>query len=101
MAIQPIISGNVANSVSQTKSVGRSTIDSKNQAPNSVAGDDTVSLSNGITQAVGKDSSTPIVDENRVANIKAALQSGDYRINAEQTASKLIDIDKRLLSNTT
>lgn len=101
MAIQPINSGNVVNSVAQTKPAQKNTVSSHNPAVESAASDDTVSITNGISSASGNHTSTTSVDEKRVASIKTALQSGDYKINPEQVASKIMAFDKLLQPNTT
>ena len=100
MAIQPVNSGSVANTVSQTKSTTKNTVDTKNQAPGSVSGDDTVSLTNGIAKPSDIGLNAPIVDDNRVSNIKAALESGSYQINPERTAEKLMQLDLKLPNTT-
>ena len=101
MAIQPIQSGNFNNSVSQTKSASKSTRETKDQTVAFVANTDTVSITYSIHNAVDSDSSNPAVNKNRVANIKAALQSGSYVIDPERVAWKMIRFDQALLSDTT
>lgn len=101
MAIQPINSGNVANSVATAKPTGKNAADTQNQAVGSAVSDDTVSITNGISKAAGDNDSPPVVDQNRVASLKAAIQSGDYKINPEQIASKMMAFDKQLRSDTT
>ncbi|MDD2760941.1 MAG: flagellar biosynthesis anti-sigma factor FlgM [Methylomonas sp.] len=100
MAIQPVNAGNAPASVSQTKSTTKSTVDTKSATPGSISGEDTVVLTNGINNPSNLDSSTPIVDDRRVTNIKAALQSGDYQISPERTAKKLMQLDLKLPNTT-
>ena len=101
MAIQPINSGNVVNSVAQTKPAQKNTASSQTLTVESAASNDTVSITNGISSASDNNTSTASVDEKRVASIKTALQSGDYKINPEQVASKMMAFDKLLQPNTT
>jgi len=100
MAIQPINSGNVPNSVPQTKAGGKSTVDTKEPTSGVNLGNDTVSFSNGISKHSAADSSGA-VNEERVAQIKAALASGAYKIDYEQTASKMMEFDNFLQPDTT
>lgn len=100
MAIYPVNSGNVANTVSQTKSTARTEVDTKSPAPVSVSGDDTVSLTDGIANPSDVGTSAPMVNDNRVANIKAALQSGSYQIDPERIAEKLMQLDLNLPNTT-
>lgn len=97
MAIQPVNSGNIANSVAQAKPANKNAVNTQNEPLNPVASDDKVSIS----QASGNNASPPVVDETRVARIKAAVQSGDYKINPEQVASKMLKFDDLLQANTT
>lgn len=101
MAIQSINAGNVGSTVPQAKSANKNIIDTKNQSMGSTASTDTVNITPGINNASNAGPATPIVDENRVANIKAALQSGAYEIDPERIAKKLLQFDQQLISDTT
>ncbi len=60
------------------------------------ARDDTVALSglaDAIRTAAAKLAAEPAVDESRVKGIKDALARGDYAIDPERIARKLIDAD--------
>ncbi|BBB28638.1 flagellar biosynthesis anti-sigma factor FlgM [Neptunomonas japonica] len=57
---------------------------------------DTVELSDTVKvmqAADAKIANTPDVDSERVASIKAAIDSGSYKIDAQQVAEKMIDFD--------
>lgn len=101
MAIQSINTGNIGNTMPQVKSTNKNIIDTQNPSMGSTAGTDTVNISLGMSAAMDTPSATPIVDENRVAHIKAALQSGTYKINPERVAKKLLQFDQQLISDTT
>lgn len=96
MAIQSINTGTVTGSVSQTKPTTKNTIDTKDQAASAVASDDTVSIKN----IPNSESSTPVIDEIRIANIKAALQSDRYKIDPERIANKMMQLDLKLPNTT-
>ena len=100
MAIQPIHSGNVNNSV-LTKPGSKNTGETKSETAALVTNTDTVSITHRTHNAVSNDSSIPAVDQNQVAKIKAAIQSGSYTIDPEQVASKMILFDQQLKSDTT
>jgi len=96
MAIQSVNTGNVTSAVAQPKVASKSTIDNQNQPSNTVSSDDTVNLKTIERTA----SSTPIVDEAKVNEIKVALSSGSYAINPERIASKMMQLDFNLPNTT-
>lgn len=62
----------------------------------SIARDDTVALSDlpeVIKSTATRLAAEPAVDETRVRSIKDALARGDYQIDADRIASKLIESD--------
>ena len=77
-------------------------VDSKNQPINTVASDDTVNITSTAQDIKNASdaSSSATVNETRVAEIKAALQAGDYQIDPDRVADKMMQLDK-ILPNTT
>ena len=69
---------------------------SNSEKPSSNASSDSVSLS-AEAQSLGKLESSiaaePEVDAAKVASIRNAIQSGQYQVNAEQIADKIIRQD--------
>ena len=60
---------------------------------------DQVDLTNSaqkVDQAIASLSSAPIVDRQKVDDIKAALTEGRYEVNSSVIADKLIEIDELL-----
>lgn len=56
----------------------------------------TVKLSDtaqSIKNAERKMADTPDVDQSRVDRLKAAIENGDYKVNAERTAAGMMDMD--------
>lgn len=103
MAIQPLNTGIVANTAPQTKSANKNTVDLKNQAANPIASDDTVSITStakDIKNASGSGSTSPEVNEAQVAELKSVLQEGNYKIDPDRVAEKMMQLDK-MLPNTT
>jgi len=103
MAIEPTgpspTNVNTSSGSSQTTNVQADTID-KNK---------NTSLNKGLTDAVTltptaeklktleeKLAAVPEVDSERVAKIRAAIDSGQYTVNAESTAEKFLDFEKSL-----
>lgn len=102
MVIQPI-TGNAISGNAQTKSVAKKEFDSKTQTITSpVTDDDTVKLTSaaqGLKQA-NASGSEPVVNEARVADIKAALEAGEYKINPERIADKMLQMELKLPNST-
>jgi negative regulator of flagellin synthesis FlgM len=46
-----------------------------------------------------KISDAPVTDDNKVANIKAAIERGDYKINADRVASKMLAQENALFGD--
>ncbi|WP_347989018.1 flagellar biosynthesis anti-sigma factor FlgM [Methylomonas sp. AM2-LC] len=53
-----------------------------------------------IKNAVASGSSAPVINEDRVAAIKSAIQAGTYQPNAERIASKILQFDHQLSNST-
>lgn len=102
MAIQPI-TGNAISGNAQTKSVAKKEFDTKTQALSSpTTDDDTVKLTSaaqGLKQA-NASGSAPVVNETRVAEIKAAIGADEYKINPERIADKMLQMELKLPNST-
>lgn len=60
---------------------------------------DTVELSDTVKvmqAADAKIANTPDINSERVASLKAAIDSGSYKVDAERVAEKMIDFDSLL-----
>ncbi|WP_372738826.1 flagellar biosynthesis anti-sigma factor FlgM [Neptunomonas sp.] len=60
---------------------------------------DTVELSDTVKvmqAADAKIANTPDINSERVASLKAAIDSGSYKVDAERVAQKMIDLDAML-----
>lgn len=83
------------------KTVAKTSVDDASKA-NAPAVDDTVSLTataKDIQAAVSQKTEAPI-NEQRVAQIKAAIQAGNFPFNPERIARKLLDLDTQLPDTT-
>jgi negative regulator of flagellin synthesis FlgM len=98
MTIEPVI-GKVVSTVPQTKTTTKGPAESKEKVTHSVTGDDTLSITSAA-QDIKSDSATPIVNETRVAEIKAALLNGSYKIDNERLAAKIFDFESKLPDST-
>lgn len=103
MAIQPVNNVNAANVATQTKSASKSSLEANKQPDNLATDADTVNISTaeGIKKAVDVGtSSAGAVDETRVAEIKAALQAGTYKINPDRVAEKMMQLETQIANST-
>ncbi|AOU99693.1 flagellar biosynthesis anti-sigma factor FlgM [Acidihalobacter yilgarnensis] len=75
----------------------RDTASSQTQTPGTpVASSDSVSLTRSgqqLAQLQAGLAQQPIVDKQRVAQLRQAIQSGQYNINPSQVASKLLSLE--------
>ncbi len=63
---------------------------------------DTVSLTDqalSLGSLQQKIMDAPVTDENKVATIKAAIERGDYKINSERVASKMLAQENTLFGD--
>lgn len=102
MAIQTINTGAGINTATQTKPA-KSTLESKNLSVRLSTDEDTVQLTS-VAQDIKKasDASTtePVVNEKRIAEIKTALEAGDYKIDPERVANKMLHLETQLTNST-
>lgn len=91
------IKNNVASTVLPNKSAKPEALDNKN--PTAVAAsskDDTVSITamtQGIKQSSELESSESLVNEARVAKLKAAIQDGSYVVDHQRLAKKMLQFE--------
>lgn len=97
MAIESV-SGKTINSVLPTKSGVKDAADVKQRSSVAVSTDtvDFTHTARDIKSAVAAGAATPVINEDRVAAIKLALQSGNYRVDAEHVAEKMLRFEDKL-----
>jgi negative regulator of flagellin synthesis FlgM len=101
MAIESI-SGNTINSVTPAKSGAKDAGNVKQNASVSVSTDtvDLTDTAQDIKTAVTTGVSSPVINEDRVAAIRSALQSGSYKVDAERVAEKMLRFEDQLPNST-
>lgn len=95
MAINPI-TGKVHNgpiSPPSPAKTGQTGNKDSNTAPKPV---DVAAVTEEIRQALEATSSNSVVDYDKVARVKQALQNGEYQINAESIAEKMLEFDRHI-----
>ncbi|MGZ4960061.1 MAG: flagellar biosynthesis anti-sigma factor FlgM [Methylomonas sp.] len=101
MAIESV-SGNTVNAVLPAKSGTKDAADVKQKSPVAVPAD-AVNFTHTAQQfklAVESSPVTPVVNEDRVAAIKLALQAGSYKVDAEHVAEKMLRFEDKLPDST-
>ncbi len=101
MAIESI-SGSIINNVSPAKSGAKDTVDVKQKSSVPIS-TDTVNLTDtaqDIKTAMAAGVASPVINEDRVAAIKSALQSGSYKVDAERVAEKMLRFEDQLPNST-
>jgi negative regulator of flagellin synthesis FlgM len=85
------------------KTTQKAEIDSGNKASSkSAERNDSIAITamaQGIKKAFESSSSGAIVDFDRVAAVKKALADGNYQVNAERVAEKMIQYEKLMPQN--
>lgn len=72
---------------------------SRSSASQGTVAKDTVSLTDqalSLSSLQQKITDAPDTDDNKVANIKAAIERGDYKVNSDRIASKLLEQESSL-----
>lgn len=92
MAIESI-TGNNINKLAPSKTSAKAKVESTETATGPATAPDKLSLS---ATAAPTGSREPEIDEKRVADIKAALQSGTYQVNPDSIAKKILQLDSLL-----
>ncbi len=93
--------GKIGNKVDETRTTSKVTADTAApaQAPAAPSSGDTVNLTNSakLLERLDKSlASLPAVDAERVAEIKSAIESGNYQIDADAIAEAMIRLDRSL-----
>lgn len=99
------INNNIVSAVLQSKFAKKDPVDNKGSAAStsSSATDDTVSITattHGIKQTAEVDSPEQAVNEVRVAKIKTALQDGNYVIDHDRLAKKMLQFELNIPDTT-
>lgn len=98
--VDPKMIGKIGNSIEETRGTDRaSESPNKSKAAEAPASrqDDTVELTGRaqLLERVEKSLDTvPAVDSQRVAEVKAAIENGDYEIDAESIADAMIRLER-------
>jgi negative regulator of flagellin synthesis FlgM len=97
MAIETI-SGNTINSVMPAKSGAKGVVDVKQKSSVPVPADtvDFTPAAQDIKTSVAAGATVPVINEDRVAAIKSALQSGGYKVDVERVAEKMLRLEDKL-----
>ena len=105
MAIESIFGTTINNSNNSTlpaKSVAKDAVGVK-QNTSVPATPDSINFTNiakDIKTAVATGATPPVVNEERVAAVKIALQSGNYKPDVERVAEKMLKFEDKLPNST-
>lgn len=102
MAIQSINNNSVSSSV-QLKSAEKPKLDAKQSNPSPMTETDSINITStaqDIKNAADAGVLSPAINESRVAALKAAIDAGEYAINPNQIAHKMLQFDTKLPNTT-
>lgn len=93
--------GKIGNKVGETRTTSKVSADTAapEKSPQAVSTDDTVNLTNSakLLERLDKSlESLPAVDAGRVAEIRSAIENGNYEIDADAIAEAMIRLDRSL-----
>jgi negative regulator of flagellin synthesis FlgM len=100
--VDPNMVGKIGNSVDETSSPSRVSTGKGKQdaaAGNAAAQNDTVNLTSGaqLLERLEKSlDALPAIDSQRVAEVRAAIEKGDYEIDATAVADAMILLERSL-----
>lgn len=97
MAIESI-NGKAFSTVVPAKTAAKDLVEAKDKSAGAVD-TDTVNITataQGLAEAAATSASAPAVNEDRVAEIRAALQSGTYSFDPERIARKMLQFEDKL-----
>jgi len=100
MTIQPLtIKQN--NGVSPSKSTPNEKVPNTNVQASKKANDsvDITTVAKQIAEGLKSPKSTPVINEKRVEEVRQLLENGDYPINAEEIARKMIEAEREQYNN--
>ncbi len=100
MSIQSV-SGKANNTILPSKSpadkaVKNNDLQSSKGSKDSI---DITALAKEITKAFESSEKTPAVNQDRVSEVRKALANGEYPINAEHIAEKMIQMEREQFNN--
>lgn len=101
--IQGTSSGIVQSTDNRNNQVEKRKVDEANKVASSPAPSSNVNLTDKATslQALEKSiAAAPEVDQQKVEAVRKSINEGSFKIDAERTASKLIDFDTALPKST-
>jgi negative regulator of flagellin synthesis FlgM len=101
MAIESI-TGKPVSTPLPAKSAVKDSAELKEKPVNGVSTDtvEITATAQDIKLATAASSAAPVVNEDRVAAIKAAVQAGNYQVNAERVAEKMLQFEGQLTDST-
>lgn len=101
MAIESV-SGKTINNVLPAKSNAKEAVDVKQKSAVSVSNDtvDFTATAQGIKTSAVAGGNVPVINEERVAAISIALQSGSYKVDAGRVAEKMLNFEDKLPDST-
>jgi negative regulator of flagellin synthesis FlgM len=101
MAIESI-SGNTINSVTPVKSGAKDAVNVKHKTSEPISTDtvDLTDTAQDIKTAVATGGTSPVINEDRVAALRSALQSGSYKVDVERVAEKMLRFEDQLTNST-
>ncbi len=93
--------GKIGNKVDETRTTSKVSAEAAapEKAPGAASAGDTVNLTNSakLLERLDKSlASLPAVDAGRVAEIKSAIENGNYQIDADAIAEAMIRLDRSL-----
>ena len=103
MVIQSINTGSIVNTATQTKSTSQATLETKQPPAKLATDEDTVSITaqaQDLKKATDAIASAPIIDEKRVAALKTAIEAGQYSIDPDRVAKKILQQEIQLPNTT-
>ncbi|MDT4330229.1 flagellar biosynthesis anti-sigma factor FlgM [Methylomonas sp. MED-D] len=98
MAIESI-NGKAFSTVVPAKTAAKDLVEANKDQSASALDTDTVNITataQGLAEAAATSASSPAVNEDRVAEIRAALQSGTYSFDPERIARKMMQFEDKL-----
>jgi negative regulator of flagellin synthesis FlgM len=98
MAIESISSTNILQPVAG-KANAKDTSQVQLKAAN-VSADNSIDISNTTQTFKAASNNVPVVNADRVATLKAAIQSGTYQVDSGRVAQKILQFEQNLPNST-
>jgi len=96
MALEQISNKILTHTTAKTTSKPKVEERTTTEKPQETDSFDITRTTKGLKQALAAIDAAPVVDAKRVAAVKAELESGNYKIDAETIAEKMIAFEKQL-----